>query len=1053
MSLTSVAFAKKVTKDVYRISEPLMENEALPPDLATYGNGPSLSSAAADTFHLAWYGFDTGGLPDEMGWTKVDLYDQLETFWHVADATELDGGLGPNPPFPSPNGQLLPLSGARTMWCGKDASTVSPYCGWSLPGYGNSWDQTLTAGPLACDSLTFDYTVYWDSENGYDFSDVEWSTDGTTWNKFAVGDTFTASPGRYSGHGPFPGDGGYDALLHESFGVGPQLAGGSATGDFYLRFHCLSDGAWSGEDNLWLTDGMLLVDDITVERRNADGSLIDSNTEGFESTAVGSHTGGIWVGESTPAFAHYHQLYPGVTVLQEDPCFSIFNNVWGFFDDPNITNYFCHTPDPKPLQGAMPYKNDRDQYMFNEIWSPIIDNAGAGDLYFLGYKAYSDLPLDNLQFYVWHIRRLVSGCPTKWEDDFNVYWDAGLPKQWHRYDNTNLLAFNISPFLAGNPTQFQIALGAWDYCGFVCGQFGTGACHSHAPLLDDVHVWRINVVGPQFASLHIYDFFQDNFAEDGSLSGTSRADIALDVQTNVNPAVLPGDSASVTVGGLITDPFTSTGPSVYAYVAVWPQGQVGKAGANLEAPETRAAVGKRFPFVDTQVHNGVTWYGFRMDSVFTSAGGLSTDNYCVDLNDFIFTPGDTVCYVIRASDGSNDTWLSRFGNGSRGFFTTPNMATAMDSPMEFTILPAEGHANGGDILYVDYADGGTTQLFYDTAFEILQIDHLVDRYDATPGRGNGIGNRVKSIQNQLVNVYRKILWDAANVNSTPIGDGTLWEKSNDIGTLYTFLNTHPNNPGVFLSGNDIARAWIEDMTGASASNFRSDFMSFFLVSGDHKAAGEPLSPVLTAVSSDFIHSGTPDQFVAYGGCPILRDFDLIDPDPPTSTTTFQSGSGASYGIQQSTSPTAASSEARVVLSGWGMNYIRDDVPGFPPDRVQYLSDVLTYLQNVVPEPVGVPEAAPRFSNNLENNRPNPFNPTTEIRYSIKDQGAVTLKVYNAAGQLVRTLINEVQTPQDAGFSVTWDGKNNAGQSVSSGVYFYKLTAKNYSETKKMVLLK
>ena len=78
---------------------------------------------------------------------------------------------------------------------------------------------------------------------------------------------------------------------------------------------------------------------------------------------------------------------------------------------------------------------------------------------------------------------------------------------------------------------------------------------------------------------------------------------------------------------------------------------------------------------------------------------------------------------------------------------------------------------------------------------------------------------------------------------------------------------------------------------------------------------------------------------------------------------------------------------------------------------------------------------------------------TTVEYEIKDQGPVSLKIYNAAGRLVRTLVNEMQTPQPGGFSVSWDGTNNAGHNVSSGVYFYKLVARNFTQTKKMVLLK
>jgi flagellar hook assembly protein FlgD len=63
-----------------------------------------------------------------------------------------------------------------------------------------------------------------------------------------------------------------------------------------------------------------------------------------------------------------------------------------------------------------------------------------------------------------------------------------------------------------------------------------------------------------------------------------------------------------------------------------------------------------------------------------------------------------------------------------------------------------------------------------------------------------------------------------------------------------------------------------------------------------------------------------------------------------------------------------------------------------------------------------------------------------------------LKVYNVAGQLVRTLLNDQRAPGSV-HSVAWDGRNDAGQSVSSGVYFYKLVTNDLTQTKKMVLLK
>ena len=88
---------------------------------------------------------------------------------------------------------------------------------------------------------------------------------------------------------------------------------------------------------------------------------------------------------------------------------------------------------------------------------------------------------------------------------------------------------------------------------------------------------------------------------------------------------------------------------------------------------------------------------------------------------------------------------------------------------------------------------------------------------------------------------------------------------------------------------------------------------------------------------------------------------------------------------------------------------------------------------------------------LSGNFPNPFNPDTEIKFSIKDPGHVTLNVFNIRGQLVKTLVNEKLEPKH--YSVIWDGKDNSGKSVSSGIYFYKMKAEKYTSTKKMILMK
>jgi hypothetical protein len=83
---------------------------------------------------------------------------------------------------------------------------------------------------------------------------------------------------------------------------------------------------------------------------------------------------------------------------------------------------------------------------------------------------------------------------------------------------------------------------------------------------------------------------------------------------------------------------------------------------------------------------------------------------------------------------------------------------------------------------------------------------------------------------------------------------------------------------------------------------------------------------------------------------------------------------------------------------------------------------------------------------LENNYPNPFNPTTKINFQIQKSGHVSLKVYDMLGKEVANLIDGVK---EAGkYSIDFDASN-----LSSGTYFYYLKAGEYSESKKMVLTK
>ncbi len=88
---------------------------------------------------------------------------------------------------------------------------------------------------------------------------------------------------------------------------------------------------------------------------------------------------------------------------------------------------------------------------------------------------------------------------------------------------------------------------------------------------------------------------------------------------------------------------------------------------------------------------------------------------------------------------------------------------------------------------------------------------------------------------------------------------------------------------------------------------------------------------------------------------------------------------------------------------------------------------------------------------LAQNFPNPFNPVTNIGFGIKESGHISIRIYDAAGRLVTTLVDEARP---AGrYTTEWNGQNTDGSSAASGVYFYRLTTREFEETKKMILLR
>jgi hypothetical protein len=220
-----------------------------------------------------------------------------------------------------------------------------------------------------------------------------------------------------------------------------------------------------------------------------------------------------------------------------------------------------------------------------------------------------------------------------------------------------------------------------------------------------------------------------------------------------------------------------------------------------------------------------------------------------------------------------------------------------------------------------------------------------------------------------------------------------------------------------------------------------------------------------AGSWDFM-TGDDGECVLAGGCPLLPEFDVVQPYagvPGAETVADYVKLDASLrpaGVAY-THPTLG---YQTVNLGFGIEYMMDGTVGgagnYTPegyyhngigDRVDLMGNIMTYFGRP-PDDLGTGVVDNIGTNALSHAYPSPFNPTTRIAYSVKEPGRVTIQVYNIAGRTVRMLLDAEAAAGSSGF-VVWDGTDEVGRGCASGVYFYRITAPGFTESRKMVLLK
>jgi hypothetical protein len=235
--------------------------------------------------------------------------------------------------------------------------------------------------------------------------------------------------------------------------------------------------------------------------------------------------------------------------------------------------------------------------------------------------------------------------------------------------------------------------------------------------------------------------------------------------------------------------------------------------------------------------------------------------------------------------------------------------------------------------------------------------------------------------------------------------------------------------------------------------------------GDYTLSAD--SPCKDAGTADTDGDGVDDITVYSGSAPDMGAFEMSMAAPggftlyPSSTYVILTWNATDeevlyYLLERSTDEEF--SEGNVVSNYLNDTYYEDDGLDFNTEyfyRVSYYADgwspysevlTVTLEQMDVSDGDQLPKT---FA--LHQNYPNPFNPVTNLSYDLPEDAMVTIAIYDMMGKVVRTLVN---AQQSAGYkTLQWGATNNSGQPISAGLYIYTIEAGNFSQTRKMILLK
>jgi len=469
---------------------------------------------------------------------------------------------------------------------------------------------------------------------------------------------------------------------------------------------------------------------------------------------------------------------------------------------------------------------------------------------------------------------------------------------------------------------------------------------------------------------------------------------------------------------------------------------------------------------DTAVINVNTSFGYKegfMHYRLTGSGSFTSvplhrvapalpTRFDVDVPAGSYPAGTTLQYYFSATDSANST--SYFPSNA---ISAQNYLTASILPVKTATNPANGCFDSlATILFVNHFTGRESSPKIADALKAL--GHKFDTWEVN-GPSSGVGNSLGGSDPNdtqyhwpptnvaALTQYKTIIWSSGDLSSFTI-------SPQDQAVLQSWIQQTGRDRNLWLTGDDIGY----ELT-VNSLDYNS-FLGFtmgtrWLRNNWENAPQDTLHPVVTGVpggpaAGRFMHVN--------GDCPIINNFDLMTPST-------QAQSGGKWGIllrypnslaaatrYATNYVTFGNDSARAVFMGFMFNNIEEG-----GERLQLARAITETYFKETPcyTPTGIDEEpvvnAPPARTQLFQNAPNPFNPQTVISFAVAQKGMVRIDIFDVAGRHVRTLVQKSYEP--GVHTASWNGTDDAGRSLASGAYFYRLTAAGSSESKKLILLR